>query len=425
MTGKEFAKKVRAWRPAGLWRHHDFVRLWTAAGISAAGTQVTLLALPLTAILVLHASAFEVAALATAATVPNLALGIAAGIWLDRVQRRPVMVAADFGRAVVLASVPVAYVFGVLSLPQLYLVALIGGSLNVLFDIASGAYLPSVVPRVQLVEANAKLQAAIVVAQAAGPSIGGALVTLLSAPMAIVVDAASFLISGSLIASANARDQVQREPQPKMTSLRTELRQAARYLLSDPYLRPLLVGHALANLALGLLWAIVIVYAVRVLGLMPGTLGVVLSLGQVGGVIGAAFAHRIAQRAGVGRVVVASFFLFGPATLLMATATGQTAIVFVTVGWTLESLARSLYGVSATSVRQALVPDRLQGRVIGLTTTAGTGAFPLGTLLGGALAGAFGLREAMFFAASVAVLPFIAVAASPIRTLRDSWTANS
>ncbi len=304
MTGKEFAKKVRAWRPAGLWQHHDFVRLWTAAGISAAGTQVTLLALPLTAILVLHASAFEVAALATAATVPNLALGIAAGIWLDRVQRRPVMVAADFGRAVVLASVPVAYVFGVLSLPQLYLVALIGGSLNVLFDIASGAYLPLVVPRMQLVEANAKLQAAIVGAQAAGPSIGGALVTLLSAPMAIVVDAVSFVISGSLIASANARDQVQREPQPKMTPVRTELRQAARYLLSDPYLQPLLVGHALANLALGLLWAIVIVYAVRVLGLMPATLGVILSLGQVGGVIGAAFAHRIAERAGVGRVVV-------------------------------------------------------------------------------------------------------------------------
>ena len=162
----------------------------------------------------------------------------------------------------------------------------------------------------------------------------------------------------------------------------------------------------------------------RVLGVTPGILGVILSLGQIGGVIGAAFAHRLAARAGVGRVVVASFFLFGPATLLMATATGQAAIAFVTVGWTLESLARSLYAVSATSVRQALVPDRLQARVIGLTTTAGTGAFPLGTLVGGALAGAFGLREAMFFAAGVAVLPFVAVAASPIRTLRDSWPTN-
>ena len=419
-----FAKKIRAWRPAGLWLHHDFVRLWTAAGISAAGTQVTLLALPLTAILVLHASAFEVAGLATAGTLPNLLLGVAAGVWLDRVPRRQVMVAADFGRAAVLASVPAAYVLGVLSLPQLYLVALIGGSLNVLFEIASGAYLPSVVPRAQLVEANAKLQAAVVGAQAAGPSIGGALVTLVSAPMAIVVDALSFVTSGSLIASATERGEIRREPQPKKTSLRSELREAARYLLSEPYLRPLLVGHALANIALGALWAIVIVYAVRVLGMMPGTLGVVLSLGQLGGVIGAAFAHRIADRIGVGRVVVASFFLFGPATVLMATATGETALVFVTVGWILESLARSLYGVSATSVRQALVPDRLQGRVIGLTTTVGTGAFPLGTLLGGALAGAFGLREAMFFAAGVAVLPFIAVAASPIRSLRDTWTAN-
>ena len=411
-------------RPAGLWRHHDFVRLWSAAAVSAAGTQVTLLALPLTAILVLQASAFEVAALATAATVPNLALGIPAGIWLDRVPRRPVMIAADFGRAGVLASVPVAYVLGVLTLPQLYLVALIGGSLNVLFEIASGAYLPSVVAPAQLVEANAKLQAATVAAQAAGPSIGGALVTLLSAPIAIVVDAVSFVISGSLITSAT-RDQVHRAPQPKMTSLRAEFREAARYLLSHPYLRPLLFGHALANAALGLLWGIVIVYAVRALGLAPGTIGVILSLGQVGGVIGAAFARKIAERLGVGRVVVASFFLFGPATLLMATATEQTAIVFVTVGWTLESLARSLYGVSATSVRQALVPDRLQGRLIGLTTTAGTGAFPLGALLGGALAAAFGLREAMFFAAGAAVLPFAAVAASPIRTLRDSWTEST
>src|SRR6185503_14671251 len=208
--------KVVVWRPAGLWRHHDFVRLWSAAGISAAGTQVTLLALPLTAILVLRASAFEVAALATAATIPNLVLGIAAGVWLDRVQRRPVMVVVDFGRAVVLATVPVAYLLGVLTLPQLYLVALIGGSLNVLFEIASGAYLPSVVSRAQLVEANAKLQTAVVGAQAAGPSIGGALVTLLNAPMAIVVDALSFLVSGSLIASARAHDQGQREAQPRI-----------------------------------------------------------------------------------------------------------------------------------------------------------------------------------------------------------------
>ena len=411
------AEEASARRLHGLWRHADFMRLWAAAGISAAGSQVTLLALPLTAILVLHATPFEVAALSMAVTVPNLALGIAAGAWLDRVRRRPVMVAADLGRAVVLSSVPLTYAFGAVSLPQLYAVALVSGSLTVLFEIASQAYLPSVVRRTQLVEANAKLQGVTVAAQAAGPSIGGALVALVSAPVAILADAASFVVSGVLIGSIAGRHEFQ-QPRSAVTSLRRELRDAASYTLSDRYLRPLLLAHALANLALGLVWAIVIVYAVRVLGLAAATIGVILSLGHIGGFAGAVFARRIAQRVGLGRVVVGSFFLFGPATLLLASATRNTAIVFVSVGWILESLARSLYSVSATSVRQALVPERLQARLSGFLATAGTGAFPLGTLLGGALAGAFGLRQAMAVAAAASFLPFVAVAASPVRSLR-------
>jgi MFS family permease len=405
-------------RLQGLWRHADFVRLWSAAGISAVGSQVTLLALPLTAILVLHASAFEVAVISTAVTLPNL-LGIAAGVWLDRVRRRRVMIGADFGRAAVLASVPVAYAFGVVNLPQLYAVALVSGALTVFFEIASQAYLPAIVPREELVEANAKLQGATVAAQGAGPSIGGALVTLVTAPVAILADAVSFLVSGLLIGSISKRYEFREEPISRAPTRRTELREGARYVFSEPYLRPLLLSHALANLALGLLWAIVIVYAVRVLGLSAATIGVILSLGQLGGFAGAVFARRIAQRAGVGRVVVASFFLFGPAALLLASATRRTAIVFVGLGWILESLARSLYGVSATSVRQALVPDRLQARASGVVATTGTSAFPLGTLVGGALAAAFGLREAMVVVATVSFLPFVPVVLSPVRSLRD------
>ena len=402
----------------GLWRHRNFVRLWTAAGISAGGSQVTLLALPLTAILVLHASALEVAALSTAITIPNLALGLPAGVWLDRVPRRPVMVGADFVRAVVLASVPIAYAVGALTLAHLYVVAVVSGSMNVLFEIASQAYLPAVVPRAQLVEANAKLQAVTVAAQATGPSIGGVLVTLVAAPMAIVLDAASFIASGLLIGSTRGADDGP-QGRPVHMSLRHGLREGAAYVLSNPYLRALLFGHALANLALGVLWSIVIVYAVRVLGLEPATIGFVLSVGHVGGFFGAVLARRIADRAGVGRVVVGSFFLFVPATVLIASATTQTAIAFVTVGWILESVARSLYVVSATSVQQALVPDGLRARVTGVGTTVGTGAFPLGTVVGGIVASAFGLREAMAIAAIAAVLPFLAVAASPVRSLRD------
>lgn len=419
MTGALDAHEGKgARRPWSLWRHRDFMRLWSAAGISAAGSQVTLLALPLTAILALHASAFEVAALSTAVTLPNVALGIPAGVWLDRVRRRPVMIAADLGRALALASIPVAFAFGALSLLQLYAVAVVSGSLTVVFEIASQAYLPSVVRRGDLVEANAKLQGVTVAAQAVGPSVGGALVTLLSAPVAISLDAASFLASGFLIRSIAAREP-RLEPAPMVRSRTSDLYEAARYALSHPYLRPLLIAHGFANLALGVIWAIVIVYAVRELDLAAATIGLILSLAHLGGLAGAAFARTIAARVGIGRVVVGAFALFAPATLLLASATRETAVAFVLVGWTLESLARSLYIVSATSVRQALIPQELQARVSGFTATTGTGAFPLGTLLGGALAAAFGLREAMLIAAAASILPFFAVAASQLRSLGD------
>jgi MFS family permease len=394
------------------------MRLWTAAGISAAGNQVTFLALPLTAILVLHASAFEVAAISTAVTLPNL-LGIAAGVWLDRVRRRRVMIAADFGRAAVLASVPVAYVFGLVDLKQLYVVALISGTLNVFFEIASQAYLPSIVGRERLVEANAKLQGLTVAADSAGPSIAGALVTLVSAPVAILADAVSFLVSGLLIGSISKDYEPPQEPSPRATTRGSELREGARYVFSEPHLRPLLLSHSLANLALGLLFANLLVYAVRMLGLSAAMIGAIFSFANIGVFAGAVFARRIAERAGVGQTVITSFFLFGPAALLLATATTESAVVFVGLGWTLQSFARSLYGVSATSLRQALVPDRLQARVSGVTATTGTSAFPLGTLVGGALAAAFGVREAMLIAAIVSFLPFLPVVVSRVRSLRE------
>jgi MFS family permease len=329
------------------------------------------------------------------------------------------MIWADFGRAAVLASVPVAFAFGVLSLPLLYAVALVSGALNVAFEIASQAYLPAIVRREELVEANVKLQGATVAAQSVGPSIGGALVALVTAPVAILADAVSFLVSGLLIGSIPRRYDFRQEPIFTAMTRRSELREGVRYVFSEPYLRPLLLSHSLANFALGLMWAIVIVFAVRELGLSAATIGAILSVGQVGGFAGAVFARRIAQRAGVGWVVVASFFLFGPATLLLATATRQTAILFVGLGWILQCLARSLYGVSATSIRQALVPDRLQARASGVVATTGTTAFPLGTLVGGALAEAFGLREAMAVAAIVSFLPFLPVVLSPVRSLRE------
>lgn len=413
---------VASWparRLGGLWRHPDFLRLWSAQAVSELGSQVTLLALPLTAILVLHARAFEVALLATAGTVPYLVLGIPAGVWVDRVRRRPVMIVADIGRAILLVSAPVAYALGILTLPHLYVIAVVNGSLSVLFEIASQAYLPSVVARAQLIEANAKFEASRVIASAAGPGAGGGLISLVTAPIALLADAASFVVSACLIGSVSRRDEGQQVAHAGTGARRQELREGGRYVLSHPYLRPLLLAHSLANLALGLVWAIVIVYAVRALGLTAAVVGVVLSLGQIGGFAGAAFGRRVAERLGVGRTVVTAFFLFNPATLILAVAPRHAAILFLALGWILENLARALYSVSVTSTRQALVPDRLQARVTGFSTTVGTGAFPLGTAIGGALAGGFGLRQAMLIGALISFLPFIPVIASPVRSLRD------
>lgn len=393
------------------------MRLWTAQTVSAVGSQVTLLALPLTALVVLHARSFEVALLATAGSLPNL-LGIAVGVWVDQVRRRPVMIAADLGRAALLVSAPVAYGLGILTLPHLYVIAVVNGLLSVLFEIASQAYLPTVVAPTELIEANAKFEASRVVGAAAGPGAAGGLISLVTAPVALVADAASFVASALFIGSVSRRDEGPQVARRETGATRRDLREGGRYVLGHPYLRPLLLSHLL-NLALGFVWAIVIVYAVRQLGLTAALVGVVLSLGQVGGFTGAAFGRRVAERLGVGRTVVTAFFLFGPATLVLAVAPRDAAIPFLALGWTLENLARALYSVSATSVRQALVPDRLQARVIGFTTTAGTGAFPLGTAIGGALAGGLGLRQAMLIGALLSFLPFIPVAASPVRSLRE------
>jgi MFS family permease len=387
--------------------------------VSELGSQISLLALPLSALFALHARAYEVALLAAAATLPNLALGIPAGVWIDRIRRRPVMIAADVGRATLLLSIPPAYGLGILTLPHLYAVAAINGSLSVLFEIASQAYLPTVVAPEQLLEANAKFESSRVVAWAAGPAAGGGLVSLVGAPVALLADAASFVVSAGSIASVAVHEPPARTNDEQIKSRRRDLREGAQYVLTHPYLRPLLAAHALANLSLGVVWAIVVVYAVRVLGLSAGLVGIALSLGQVGGFAGAVFARGVARRVGVGRTVVAAFFLFGPATLLLAIAPKASAVLFVAVGWALENLARSLYGVSAASVRQALVPQHFQARAVGFTTTAGTGAFPVGTLVGGALAAALGLRAAMVVGAAMSFLPFIPVLVSPLRSLHS------
>jgi MFS family permease len=395
----------------------DFRRLWAGQTISELGSQVTLVALPLTAILVLHASAFSVALLTSFEYLPFLVFGVLAGVWVDRLRYRRVLIFADVVRAAVLGSIPVADAFGVLTLAQLYAVAFVAGSLTVFFSLAYHAYLPTLVERDLLVRGNARLETTRSIAQTAGPAAGGGLVSLLTAPIAIAADAISFCISALFLLSIRTRDAP--APDTSARHLRTELREGVAYLWRQPILRANLFSAGLANFSYGIVWALVLVYAVRVLDLGAAMIGIVLAAGQAVGIVGAAVAPRIARRIGIGPTLIGAMALPGPAILLIAFAGRSTAIPFLAAGWALWSLAALVTGVTGVSIRQALVPQRLQGRVAGATRSVIFGVAPVGALVGGTIATTAGYRTAFLVAAVTGFATFVPLFLSPARRLRE------
>jgi MFS family permease len=404
-----------SWPQGGLWREPDFLRLWSGQTVSEFGSQITLLALPLVAILVLQATTFEVAVLSTVEWIPFLLLALPAGVWVDRLARRPVLIAADLGRAVILCSVPVAYWVGVLGLAQLYVVGFLAGSLTVFFMLAYTAYIPSLAKREQLVEANAKLEVTRSIAQTGGPALAGALVALVTAPVAILGDAVSLLVSGVLIGSIRHRE-ARRAATGR--ALWPELRAGLGYVWRTPILRANVYSAGLANFAYGLVWAILIVYAVRMLGLGAAAIGLILALGQAGGIVGALLARPIADRFGIGVTMISATALCGPAMLLVAVAPESGAVPFVTLGWLLWNFTGPVTAVVGVSARQALVPQDLQGRVVGTIRWIIFGVVPLGSLVGGGLGSVLGLRAAIGIGALIASVAFVPILVSPFRTLR-------
>lgn len=406
---------------SALWGHADYLRLWSAQGISAFGSQVTLLALPLVAILTLDATAFEVAALTAIELVPFIFVGVPAGVWVDRLRRRPILVLTDIGRGASLLSVPVSYGLDALTLPHLYAVGFVNGVLTVFFTVAYQAYLPSLVEREHLVDANAKFEATETLARLAGPASAGGLVALLSAPVAVLADALSFFASGSLIVSIKRRESDGSERAPsvrKRSAFRKELGEGARFALRDAYVRPILATTAVINTGFNSVWAILLVFAVRELDISAGEAGVVLSVGEVGGLIGAATARGLTGRAGPGPVIIGSAGLFGPALLVLAVAPRSMPLPFVGLGWAIVSFASVVYNSTTVGLRQARVPQRLQGRVVGFNRTVVWGVSPLGALLGGSIAGSAGLRLAMLVGAAIAFAAILPALASPLRALR-------
>lgn len=413
-------------RVESVLRNADFNRLWTAETISQFGTQVSLLAIPLVAVTLLHATPFEVALLGTIEFLPFILFSLPAGAWVDRLRRRPILIAGDLGRAVMLASVPIAYALGVLTMAQLYIVGFVVGTLTVFFDVAYQSYLPSLVERDQLVDGNGKLEASRTVAQSAGPALGGGLIGLVTAPLAILADSLSFVLSGLFVflirRTEPAPDRHADEHGRPRGSLRQEVSEGLRYVLGNRYLRGIAASTATSNFFSNVAFATFIVYAVRVLGLSPLEIGLTFGLGNVGGVIGALTASRIAGRFGVGPTIIGAMVLAGPGLLLIALAPREFPIPFLVAGSFLQGVAVVVYNINQLSFRQAVTPTAMQGRMNATIRFIVWGTIPLGSIVGGIIATAVGLQAAILVGAVGAFLAVIPLVITPVRTLRDMPT---
>ena len=407
------------WPEGGLWRHSDFLKLWSAETVSQFGTQISELALPLAAIDVLHASAFEVAALTTVEFLPFLLVSLPAGVWVDRLPRRPILIAGDLARAGLLASIPLAYFFDALTIWQLYGVGFSVGIATVFFDIAYQSYLPSLVERGQIIDGNAKLEISRSAAQFGGPGVAGLLIGWLRAPAAILFDAISFLGSALFIFSIRKTEasRADRAPRRKM---RTELREGLSYVLRHPYLKNIAACTALFNFFGMLGFAILLVFARRELHLGPLAIGLALTIGNLGAMLAAFTANRISGRLGVGRTIILSSVIGGPMFLIIPFAPhGNAALVVIVPALIVGTFTGVIYNITQVSLRQAITPERIQGRMNSVMRFIVWGTIPLGAITGGALASQIGLKQTLIVGGVGCCLPFLPVLFSPVRHVRE------
>jgi MFS family permease len=366
----------------------------------------------------LDASAFQVALLGTVDFLPFILFALPAGVWADRLPRRPVMMVADLGRAAALASIPVAAALDALTMGQLYAAGFAVGTLTVFFDVAYQAYLPSLVGREQLVDGNSKLEATRSAAHLGGPGLAGLLIGAVSAPYAIVADAVSFVGSAAFLRRIRREEQhVQAAPGPRPNMV-AEVREGLRYLLRDRYFRAIAACTAYTNFFTSLGFAVFVVYAVRRLGLSAQELGLVFSVSNIGFLVAALTAGRVAARIGVGPTIIAAAAAIGPALLLVPLAPASQPIPFLFVGLAVSAYAGVTYNITALSYLQATTPDRMLGRMNATRRFIVWGTIPLGSLLGGVIASQLGLRPALFVGTIGATLAFMPVLFSPFRSLK-------
>ncbi len=427
-------RSTRGGGRGGLWRHRDFMLLWAGQSVSEIGSAVTIVALPLVAVVVLHATTFEVGLLSAAGSACFLLVALPAGLVVDRVAKRRLMIACDAARMLILGSVVIAAAFRVLTLWQLFAVALLTGLATVFFDVAYQSYVPSLIEREQLHDGNGKLGATQAFAQVAGPGLGGALFGLVRAG-AMAADAVSYGISTLSLVLIKAREPAapgaagaaaQADGTPigqgsgaRLAGLRRELFAGLAFVFGHPVLRKIAACTGTANLFGSISGALEIVFLVRVVHVHPASTGLLLSIGSLGGILGGVLSGRLARWIGSARIIWFSMLVFGAIPIVMPLTAQGWRLALFPIAFAGMSFCAVVYNIAQLSYRQLICPPELLGRMNAAIRWIVWGTLPLGGLIGGVLGSLIGIRATIWVGVLGSWAAAFWVVFSPLRRMRD------
>jgi len=411
---------------SSVWRNHDFVHLWAGQTVSVFGSLVSGTAIPFTAVLLLDASPAQMSLLAVARLLPGFLASLVAGVWVDRLPRRPILIATDIARALLLLSIPVAALFGSLQMGLLYAVAFGGSILTVLFDVAYQSYLPALVKREHVMEGNSALTASGSVAEVGAFSLSGWLVQAFGGPVAVLIDSLSFLVSAVFVSRIRALEPPPSPPEER-AGWRAEVAEGARAVWGEPVLRSLAVSLGMLELAGPMFGTVFLLYVTKDLGFEPGALGVIFAVGGVSSFLGALAAGRVTRRLGIGRAMVLCVVLTSAGMLLVPAAAGATLLVagaLLVAQQLVVDPAATIYDINNVSLRQSMAPDRVLGRVNAAMRFIGWGAMLGGSVMAGVLGERIGVRSTLVIASLLPLAAAAWLAASPVVRVRTVKPTN-
>ena len=403
---------------SGLWQHSDFRKLWIAHTIAQFGAQISGLAIPLAAVILLDASAAQMGVMLALVALPALLVGLFIGVWVDRLQRRPLLIAADLGRAVVLVAVPILAVTDQLRIEHLYVIAFLQGTLRLLFNVAYRSYLPSLISRDQLVDGNSKLELSRSASDIAGPGMAGGLVQLITAPFAVLLHVVGLLFSALFLSTIRAAETTpERDPDRRVWR---EVRDGLRFVVRDRVLRALAGCAVSLGFFSAVVDVVILLYIVDELGVSAGLLGLIFSAGNIGFLIGALMPQRLVHWIGLGPALGLGLVITGVGDLIIPLASGPSLLLLATLaaGQLMFGAGITVFRINEVSLRQALTPDRMQGRMNATMSMMLQGVVPAGALVGGILGTTLGLRTTFIMAAIGEMLIILWLVLSPIWSMK-------